>query len=90
MCLGSVNASASASQSTLGYNARCFNTSRVFATFAANIARIDAALRSMSDTNGPVLARQAKTILRGGLQLAVLANVLSTNPVREVQRIKSK
>jgi hypothetical protein len=54
------------------------------------IARIDAALRSMSDTHGPVLARQAKTILRGGLQLAVLANVLSTNPVRDVQRIKSK
>ena len=56
----------------------------------ATPARIDAALRSMSSTHGPVMARQAKTILRGGLQLAVLANVLSTNPVRDVQQIKSK
>ncbi len=53
-------------------------------------ARIDTALRSMSHTHGPVMARQAKTILRGGLQLAVLANVLGTNPVRDVQQIKSK
>jgi integrase len=56
----------------------------------ATPARIDAALRSMSNTHGPVMARQAKTNLRGGLQLAVLANVLSTNPVRDVQQIKSK
>ena len=32
----------------------------------------------------------AKTILNGGLQLAVMANVLGTNPVRDVQQIKSK
>jgi integrase len=56
----------------------------------ATPARIDAALRSMSATHGPVMARQAKTILRGGLQLAVLANILGTNPVRDVQQIKSK
>src|ERR1700753_4193148 len=56
----------------------------------ATPARIDAALRSMSTTHGPVMARQAKTILSGGLQLAVMANVLGTNPVREVQPIKSK
>jgi integrase len=56
----------------------------------ATPARIDAALRSMSNTHGPVMARQAKTILSGGLQLAVMANVLSTNPVRDVQQIKSK
>jgi hypothetical protein len=56
----------------------------------ATPARIDAALRSMSNTHGPVMARQAKTILRGGLQLAVLANVLRTNPVLDVQQIKSK
>jgi hypothetical protein len=42
----------------------------------------------MSNTHGPVVARHAKTILGGGLQLAVLANVLSTNPVRDVQQIK--
>jgi integrase len=56
----------------------------------ATPARIDAALRSMSTTHGPVMARQAKTVLSGGLQLAVMANVLGTNPVREVQPIKSK
>ena len=56
----------------------------------ATPARIDAALRSMSTTHGPVMARQAKTILSGGLQLAVMANVLGTNPVPEVQPIKSK
>src|SRR5260370_26091132 len=36
------------------------------------------------------MARQAKTSLRGGLQLAVLANVSGTNPVRDVQQIKAK
>lgn len=56
----------------------------------ATPARIDAALRSMSNTHGPVMARQAKTILSGGLQLAVMANVLYTNPVRDVSQIKSK
>lgn len=56
----------------------------------ATPARIDAALRAMSNTHGPVMARQAKTILRGGLQLAVMANVLAANPVRDVAQIKSK
>ncbi|UMB68791.1 hypothetical protein [Mycobacterium paraterrae] len=36
------------------------------------------------------MARQAKTILRGALQLAVMANVLSANPVRDVQPLRSK
>ena len=36
------------------------------------------------------MARQAKTILRGALQLAVMANVLAANPVRDVAVIKSK
>ncbi len=34
------------------------------------------------------MAKQAKTILRGALQLAVLANVIGTNPVRDVSGIK--
>jgi hypothetical protein len=55
----------------------------------ATPVRIDAALRSMSNTHGPVMARQAKTVLSGGLQLGVMANVLATNPVRDVQPIKS-
>lgn len=36
------------------------------------------------------MAKQAKTLLRGGLQLAVMANVLSANPVRDVQSLQSK
>ena len=56
----------------------------------ASPARIDAALRSMSNTHGPTMARQARAILRSGLQLAVMANVLGTNPVRDVSPIKSK
>ncbi|MFM8855855.1 MAG: tyrosine recombinase XerC [Actinomycetota bacterium] len=53
-------------------------------------ARIDAALRSMRTTHGPTMARQSKTILKGALQLAVMANVLATNPVRDVQPIPLK
>lgn len=56
----------------------------------ASPARIDAALRSMRTAHGPTMARQAKTILRGALQLAVMANVLGSNPVRDVQPLRSK
>jgi integrase len=56
----------------------------------ASPARIDAALRSMRSAHGATMARQAKTILRGALQLAVMANVLGANPVRDVQPLKSK
>lgn len=55
----------------------------------ATPARIDAALRSMVNTHGPGMARQAKTILHGALALAVMANVLAANPVRDVAPIKS-
>ena len=50
--------------------------------------RIDAALRSMRAAHGPGMAKQAKAILRGALQLAVMANVIGTNPVRDVSAIK--
>lgn len=56
----------------------------------ATPARLDAALRSMRTAHGPTMARRGRTLLRGGLQLAVLNNVLGTNPVRDVQMIKSK
>lgn len=55
----------------------------------ASAARLDAALRSMSTSHGPGMARQARAILRGSLQLAVMANVLPANPVRDVQPIRS-
>lgn len=56
----------------------------------ASPARIDAALRSMRTAHGATMARQAKTVLRGALQLAVMANVLGSNPVRDVQPLRSK
>ena len=56
----------------------------------ASTARLDAALRSMRTAHGATMTRQAKTVLRGGLQLAVMANVLSANPVRDVQSITAK
>jgi integrase len=55
-----------------------------------NPARIDAVLRTISMTHGPGIARQAKTILSGALQLAVMANVLPSNPVRDVAMIRSR
>ena len=56
----------------------------------ASPARLDAALRSMRTAHGPTMARRARTLLRGALQLAVLNNVLGTNPVRDLQSIRSK
>ena len=56
----------------------------------ATPARLDAALRSMRSMHGTTMARRGRTLLRGALQLAVLDNVLATNPVRDVQLIRSK
>lgn len=53
--------------------------------------RLDAALRSMQTAHGAVMARHSKTMLRGALRLAVMAGVLPTNPVRDVEtRLRSK
>lgn len=52
-------------------------------------SRIDEVLRSVRNAHGPTMARPAKTLLRGGLQLVVMASVLATNPVRDVSAIKS-
>jgi integrase len=56
----------------------------------ASTARLDAALRSMRTAHGSTMAKQANSILRGGLQLAVMANVLGANPVRDVQPLQAK
>ena len=56
----------------------------------ASPARIDAALRSMRSAHGSTMARQSKSILRGALQLAVMASVLGSNPVRDVQPVRSQ
>jgi integrase len=52
--------------------------------------QIDAALRSMRGAHGAGMAKQAKAILGGALQLAVMANVIGTNPVRDVSAIKQR
>lgn len=56
----------------------------------ATTARVDAALRSMRTAHGPTMAKQSKTVLRGGLQLAVMANAMGSNPARDVDPIKPK
>lgn len=56
----------------------------------ATPARLDAAIRSMRRAHGDVLAVQSKTILKGGLHLAVMANVIGANPVRDVSPMRSK
>jgi len=52
--------------------------------------RIDAALRSMRTAHGAGQAKHAKGLLRGGLQLAVMAGVLPVNPARDVSPIPSR
>jgi integrase len=56
----------------------------------ATPARLDAAIRSMRNAHGDVMAVQSKTILKGGLHLAVMANVLAANPVRDVSPMRAK
>ncbi|AUM17210.1 MULTISPECIES: site-specific integrase [Rhodococcus] len=55
----------------------------------ATAGRVDTAIRAMSKAHGPTMARQAKTILRGALGIAVIAGALSANPVRDVSPIRS-
>lgn len=50
--------------------------------------RIDAALRSMRTAHGAGVARHARTIIRGGLQLAVMAGAIPSNPSRDVSTLK--
>lgn len=50
--------------------------------------RIDAALRSMKTAHGAGMAKHARVLLRGGLQLAVMAGALGANPARDVAAIK--
>jgi integrase len=52
--------------------------------------RIDAALRSMRTAHGDGMTRQSYVLLKGGLQLAVMSGVLSTNPIRDVTVARSK
>jgi integrase len=56
----------------------------------AAAGRIDAAIRSLRTAHGANMARHGRTLLRGGLQLAVMANVLGANPVRDISPIVPK
>jgi integrase len=44
----------------------------------------------MRRAHGDVMAVQSKTLLKGALHLAVMANVIGANPVRDVSPIRSK
>jgi len=55
----------------------------------ATPGRLDDALRLIRAAHGVTAARRARTVLGGGLHLAVLAGVLGANPVREVSIIRT-
>ena len=55
----------------------------------ATPGRLNAVIRSVRAAHGANMARHARTLLRGGLQLAVLDDVLAANPVAQVSRIES-
>ncbi|MDM1896015.1 site-specific integrase [Mycobacteroides abscessus] len=56
----------------------------------ASVMRLDAAVRSMRTAHGVTMARQSRTILRGGLQLAVMANAIPANPARDLGALTAK
>jgi integrase len=55
----------------------------------ATPGRINAVIRSMRAAHGANMARHGRTLLRGALQIAVLDDVLGSNPVAQVSRIES-
>jgi integrase len=55
----------------------------------ATPGRLNAVIRSVRAAHGANMARHARTLLRGALQIAVLDDVLGSNPVAQVSRIES-
>jgi integrase len=51
---------------------------------------MDDALQSMRASHGAGMARHARAVLRGALQLAVMAEVIDSNPVRDLSDIEAK
>jgi integrase len=47
-------------------------------------------MNAMRNAHGDVMAVQSKRILRGGMHLAVMANVLAANPERDVSPMRAK
>lgn len=52
-------------------------------------SRVDAAIRTMRNAHKEGMAVHSKTLLKGALHLAVMANALPSNPVRDVSPIRS-
>jgi integrase len=50
--------------------------------------RVDAALRSMRTAHGAGMSKQALTLMRGALHLAVMGGTIPSNPVRDVKALK--
>jgi integrase len=55
----------------------------------ANAGHMDTALQTMRTRHGSGMARHARAVLRGALQLAIQAQILTLNPMRDVSAIKS-
>lgn len=56
----------------------------------ATAGRMDKAIQGISERHGYATAKQARTVLRGGLQLAVVADVLPVNPIASTSRLERK
>lgn len=52
---------------------------------AAQASRMHAAVKSVQHYHGDDMARQARTVLRGGWRLAVLADLIDRNPVTDIE-----
>jgi integrase len=52
---------------------------------SAPAARMHAAVKSVQKYHGDDMARQARTVLRGGWRLAVLADLIDRNPVTDIE-----
>lgn len=55
----------------------------------ATPGRMDAVIRSLRQAHGANMARHGRTLLRGALQIAVLDDVLGTNPISQISKIES-
>lgn len=56
----------------------------------ATTGRMGKAIQAVSDNHGYATAKQARTILRGALQLAVEADALARNPIASVSNLERK
>ncbi|MGV9331064.1 site-specific integrase [Nocardia sp. NPDC003726] len=59
-------------------------------TREATAGRMDKAIQAICDQQGYATAKQARTVLRGALQLAVVADVLPVNPIDSTSRLERK